>query len=89
MKNTDTASKEPSNKPTKIAIVNALPSPDYQPTVRIALLHVMVGRKLKSTTVIQRYDSTVPGHEPVWMPLPAVVAMQEPQLIVLPGASRN
>jgi hypothetical protein len=85
MANQDSGSKGS----VKITIVNALPSPDYQPTVHLAMLRVVVRGKLASTVVIQRHDSAVPGQEPVWKPLPDVVATQAPQLIIVPGMSHN
>ena len=72
----------------KLNIVDALPSLDYKPTMNLAMLHVVSGRS-KNTTVIQQYDSTVPGQEPVWKALPNVIATQQPKLIVVPGNSRN
>jgi hypothetical protein len=79
-----------SNESSKIAIVDTLPSPDYKPTVNLAMLQIVVRGKLVSSVIIQRHDSTVLGQEPAWKPLPMVIAQQAPQLIVLPGgASRN
>ena len=74
----------------KVNIVDVLPSPDYKPTVNLAMLQLVIRGKVASSVIIQRYDSAVPGQEPVWKPLPMVIAQQTPQLIVVPGgASRN
>ena len=72
----------------KLNIVDVLPSPDYSPTVNLAMLCVISGRS-KTMAVIQRYDSTVQGQEPVWKALPNVVATQQPKLIIVPGDSKN
>ena len=86
----DTESNESNKKQEKIAIVDALPSSSYKPTVNLAMLQIVIRGKLVSSVVIQRYDSDVPGQEPVYKPLPTVVARQETPLIVVPGgASRN
>ena len=85
MINQDLESKELS----KITLVATLPSPDYKPTVYLAMLHMITGNKRKSSVVIQRYDSTAPGQNPVWKPLRSVVATPAPQLTVLPGISKN
>jgi hypothetical protein len=69
---------------TQITIVDKLPSENYQPTAHLAVMHIVSG-KMRSSVIIQRHDSTVKGEEPVWKPLPTMVAQQQAPLIVLPN----
>jgi hypothetical protein len=80
-----------SNGSSKINIVDTLPSPDYKPTVNLAMLQIVIKGKVVSAVIIQRYVSAVAGQEPVWKPLPMVIAQQTPQskLWMPGGASRN
>lgn len=89
MEDKATGSSESSKKNVKIDIANKPPSPNYLPTVNLMMMQMVVRGKVVSAVIIQRHDSHVPGENSVWIPLQTITATQAPQIIIMPGMSRN